>query len=143
MESRSDAVAKTKAAKKIERLKQRAREAEAANELLEKRVRKLKKKVDTQKQQISDLRERLQHTPQTIEAPTSSIPELGDRGDASIAASHRTAWRRHSYLRDRYEFHLNAGSTNERARGLANEDLKQEYGSDCGYTDDELSAILS
>lgn len=136
-------MSKKKAEKQIKRLKRRAMEAEAANEWLEKRVRKLKRKVDAQRRHISDLEERLTHGPQTSEAESSAIAEFGPRDGASIATRHRAAWKQHSFLRDRYEFHLDAGSTKDSARSLANEDLKREFGPDSGYTDDELSAILS
>ncbi|MCG6967870.1 MAG: hypothetical protein LJE59_15330 [Chromatiaceae bacterium] len=136
-------MAKKKARKEIKRLKKSIKEATAANLILEKRVRKHKKKLAARKQQIADLQDRLGRTPPSTEVKSSGIAELGDRDGTSIASRHRSAWKQHSYLRDRYEFHLGAGATKERSRHLANEDLKQAYGTGCGFTEEELSAILS
>lgn len=136
-------MAKKKAAKEIKRFKRIAKEATAANLALEKRVRKLNKKLDARKQQIANLEVMLGQAPPITAVENSSTTEFGDRAGTSVASSHRSAWKQHSYLRDRYEFHLGVGETKEHARHLANEDLKKEYGKDCGYTDEELSAILS
>ena len=129
--------------KQIKRLKQRAKKATAAILVLEKRIRKLNKKLDARRQQLADLQGRLVRTPSITEVKNPSTTEFSNRDGTSIAVSHRAAWKQHRYLRDRYEFHLDAGVTAERARYLANEDLKQAYETDRGYTEEELSAILS
>lgn len=136
-------MAKNKAAKEIKRLKRSAKKVTAANLTLEKRVRKLKKKLDARMQQIADLQSRLDQTPPITEVSNSPTAEFSVRDGSNIASSQRSAWKQHSYLRDRYEFHLSGGAKKERARDLANEDLKQEYGKGCGYTEEELIAILS
>jgi len=136
-------MAKKKTAKEIKRLKKRTKEATAANLVLEKRVRKLKKKLDARKQEIADLQGRLGQTLPMAEVQSASLAEFGDRDGIGIAARHRSAWKQHRYLRDRYEFHLDAGASKERARRLANEDLKKSHGASCGYTEEELGDILS
>jgi len=136
-------VAKKKTKKEIRRVKQRAKEAKAANLMLEKRVLKLKKKLDSRRQQIADLRDRLSKATSAAELKSPSAGEFGEGDGTGIATSHRSAWKQHRYLRDRYEFHLDAGAAAERARQLANEDLKQAYGTNAGYTEEELGAILS
>lgn len=136
-------MAKKKTAKEIKRLKRRTKEATAANLVLEKRVRKLKKKLDARRQEIADLQDRLGQTPPTAGVQSAFLAELGDDDEISIAARHRSAWKQHRYLRDRYEFHLDAGATKEQARHLANEDLKKSHGAGCGYTEEELGDILS
>lgn len=136
-------MAEKKVGKKIKRLEQRARMAEAAKLALEKRVRKLKKKLNTRKQKIADLEGMLGRSPPSTEDMNPPTAEFRNPGEKSIASSHRSAWKQHSYLRDRYEFHLGAGEEKARARRLANEDLQQAYGKDCGFTEEQLSAILS
>ncbi len=136
-------MAKKKADKEIKRLKKKAKEARAANLALEKRIRKLTRKLDTRNKQIADLQNSLGRTLPATGATKTPTAEIGVRDGSDIASSHRSAWKQHSYLRDRYEFHLGAGASKERARRLANEDLKTEYGKDHGYTEEELSAILS
>lgn len=136
-------MAKKKTAKEIKRLNKRAKELINANLALEKRVRKLKKKLGDRKQQVADLRINSGQTPPTTAVKNSPSAEFGDNDGSSIVASQRLTWKQHTYLRDRYEFHLGAGATKEDARHLANEDLKQEYGASRGYTEEELIAILS
>lgn len=136
-------MAKSKSAKEIKRLKKWVKETTAANLALEKRVRKLKKDLGARKQQIADLQRRLVQAPPITEVRKSPALGFGDRDGRDIASTHRTAWKQHSYLLDRYEFHLRAGAAKARARHLANEDLKQEYGTGYGYTEEELGAILS
>jgi hypothetical protein len=46
-------------------------------------------------------------------------------------------------LRDRYEFHLEDGQNKTTARTLANEDLREKFGEDVGYPEQELENILS
>ncbi len=78
-----------------------------------------------------------------MSATSPSVAEIGADDGGGIATSHRAAWKQHSYLRDRYESHLGTGVSKERARLLANDDLKTEYGSASGYSKEELTAILS
>lgn len=136
-------MAKKKATKKIKRLKKKAKEARAARLKLEIQVRKLKKKLAARKQQIADIEGRLDQTPAITPEKRPSTADFGDRNETGVASGHRAAWKRHRYLRDRYEFHLAGGATKDSARHLANEDLKQAHGADCGYTEEELGAILS
>ena len=136
-------MAKKKGDKEIKRLKKRAKEAESANLALEKRIRKLTKKLDARNGQIADLQDSLGRTPPISKATDLPTNGFGDPDGRDIASRQRSAWKKHSYLRDRYEAHMVAGATKEQARHLANEDLKQQYGSDCGYTEEDLSAILS
>lgn len=136
-------MAKKKGEKAIKLLKKRAKEMKAANLTLEKRIRKLTKQLDAQNRLIADLQDRLGETPPVAEATDSPTTVFGDHDGSDIASRQRSAWKQHSYLRDRYEAHLVAGATKERARQLANEDLKREYGSGCGYKEEDLSAILS
>ena len=136
-------MAKSKSAKEIKRLKKWVKETAAANLALEKRVRKLKQNLHARKQQIADLQRRLDQAPPVTDVSKSPALEFGDRDGSDISSNHRSAWKPHSFLLDRYEFHLRAGVAKARARHLANEDLKQEYGTGYGYTEEELSAILS
>ena len=60
-----------------------------------------------------------------------------------VGVAQREAWKRHGYLRERYEFHLEAGRNKDQARGLANSDLQERFGEEAGYTSQELEQILS
>ena len=136
-------MAKNKAEKEVRRFKKKAKKLTADNLTLEKRIRKLKKKLGAQKQQIVDLQGELSEAASITKATGSSTSEIGAHDGGGIASSHRAAWKQHRYLRDRYELHLGTGATKETARQLANDDLKKEYGAGSGYSEKELSAILS
>ncbi|MEN8131227.1 MAG: hypothetical protein ABFS45_13750 [Pseudomonadota bacterium] len=60
-----------------------------------------------------------------------------------VAIDQRKAWKRHGYLRDRYEFHLGSGHNKTTARNLADIDLREEFGEEAGYSAQELEQILS
>lgn len=136
-------MAKKKIKKEVKRLKKKAKKLTAVNLTLEKRIRKLKKKLRTRKLQIFEHQASLNHVAPTMSATSPSATEIGADEVGSIAPGHRAAWKQHRYLRDRYESHLSKGATKERARELANEDLKAEYGTGIGFSKDELTAILS
>jgi hypothetical protein len=61
----------------------------------------------------------------------------------SVGVVQRKAWQRHGYLRDRYEFHLGSCRDKSKARVLADQDLREKYGEEAGYTEQELEQILS
>lgn len=137
-------MAKKKTKKEVKRLKKKAKKLTAVNLTLEKRIRKLKKRLGTRQQQIAERQDSLGHVAPVVSATGPSATEIGaDEEGGGIALSHRAAWKQHSFLRDRYESHLGTGATKERARRLANDDMKAEYGTDIGFSEEELNAILS
>ncbi|MES9833192.1 MAG: hypothetical protein ABW139_13230 [Candidatus Thiodiazotropha sp. DIVDIV] len=60
-----------------------------------------------------------------------------------VGLSQRDAWRRHGYLRDRYEYHLEHNEDKGIARQLAGQDLKEKFGEEAGYSELQLEQILS
>lgn len=136
-------VAKKNTKKEVKRLKKKARKLTAVNLTLEKEIRKLKKKLGSREQQAVESQASLNRAAPIMSATSPSVAEIGADDGGGIATSHRAAWKQHSYLRDRYESHLGTGVSKERARLLANDDLKTEYGSASGYSKEELTAILS
>lgn len=136
-------MAKKKTKNEVKRLKKKAKKLTAVNLTLEKRIRKLKKKLGARKQQAVELQDSLSLLAPTTSATSPFASEIGADAGGRFAPSHRAAWKQHSYLRDRYESHLGAGATKERARQLANDDLKAEYGTGIGFSEEELTAILS
>lgn len=136
-------MAKKKTKKEVKRLKKKAKQLTVVNLTLEKRIRKLKKKLGARKQQTVELRDSLRHATPIMSAMSPSAAEIGADAGGRDAPSQRAAWKQHSYLRDRYESHLGTGVTKERARQLANDDLKARYGTGTGFSEEELTAILS
>ena len=71
---------------------------------------------------------------------SESLDEALEEG---LAAAQRASWKKHSYLRDRYEAYLNDGRKKADARGLANADLVAKYGEESGFTEQDLQDILT
>jgi hypothetical protein len=57
--------------------------------------------------------------------------------------SQRDAWRRHGYLRSRYEYYLEQNEEKTVARQHAGQDLVEKFGEEAGYTESQLEHILS
>ncbi len=77
-------------------------------------------------------------------AATAAQPlDLHDIAKGGSVTDQREAWRRHSYLRDRYEYHLETGKEKPAARLLANDDLVKRYGESHGFSPDQLDGILT
>lgn len=136
-------MAKKKDKKEVKRLKKQVKKLTAVNLTLEKRIRKFNRKLESRNQPAVEARASLSQAATIMDAAIPPAAAIGADEGGSIASRQRAAWKRHSYLRDRYESHLGTGATKQRARQLANDDLKTEYGSDSGYSEEELSAILS
>ena len=79
----------------------------------------------------------------SVELDAKSEVDLHNLSIGGSIADQREAWKRHSYLRDRYEFHLADGKGKPESRLLANQDLEAEYGAVFGFDDEQLDAILT
>ena len=100
-------------------------------EIVRKQNKKLRKWKAKEKRRITD-RESIQTSAQDSEITQSSIVQ-----------SQRAAWKRHAYLRSRYEAYLQVGENKSDARVMANSDLKKQFGNEPGYSESELNEILS
>lgn len=140
-QGRETVTKKTK--KEIKRLKKTVTRLVTANLTLEKRIRKLEKRFRDRPRTAVDRPTTSGRDAPITNDPNPSVGGIIADGGSGIATSQRVAWKQHSYLRDRYELHLGAGTPKEDARQLANEDLKKKYGTDSGFSEDELSAILT
>lgn len=127
----------------VKRLEKTAKKLTAANLALEKQVRKLNKKLVAREQEILNLQTAASQAAPIKQTTSPASADIGADDGLGIASSHRAAWKQHTYLRDRYELHLENGASKESARQLANDDLKKEYGPDSGFSEEELGAILS
>jgi len=135
---------KKKQKKKDKALRHSSGESEVSLKSLEKNVKRLEKEIRVRDAVIQDLNRRIDGRPKTRKNKTKNGTETRQNsGRTSVAVAQRKAWKQHSYLRDRYEYHLNAGRNKASARLLANQDLRAEYGQGAGYTEQELQHILS
>ncbi len=133
---------KKKQKKKDKALRHSSGESKSSLKTLEKNVKRLEKEIQVRDAVIQDLNRRIDGGPGTGKTKTGTITRQKS-SRTSVAVAQRKAWKQHSYLRDRYEYHLNAGRNKASARLLANQDLRAEYGQGAGYTEQELQHILS
>lgn len=114
---------------------------------LKDKIKRLEKELSKQEGLIKKLRDKLQKITSKKGKKNKSdkaVPNPLFSGQTSrVGVAQREAWRRHGYLRDRYEFHLNTCQDKGSARLLADKDLRDKYGEDAGYTEQELEQILS
>jgi hypothetical protein len=121
------------------RVREAAEEAAAAQE----RARALAARQRRLEREMKSLRVRLPGRDAAPPPGAASFPPppLGE-GPRGLASAQRGAWRRHQYLQDRFEIHLQAGLPLADARRAANRDLTERHGEAAGYSDQELEAIL-
>jgi chromosome segregation ATPase len=127
-----------KSDKKLKKLKQRLDKAQKEQLSLLQKTKKLADQLKEREQQIGILQGQLEclsdvRSPRSSKGPTKPKRESGIQ---------RQDWKRFSYLRDRYEYHLGSQSK-QKARVSANQDLVRTFGVDSGYSEDELDCILS
>lgn len=133
---------KKKQKKKNKALRHGPGESQSSIKVLEKTVKRLEKEIRVRDDQIQDLNRQLGSGSRTRK--TKAAPAIRQKtSGTSVALAQKKAWKQHSYLRDRYEYHLAAGQDKSSARLLANRDLRAEFGQEAGYTEQELQHILS
>jgi len=93
-------------------------------------------------EELTQLRQALAVRSAGDRAVATSVAAAGASRRSGVATAHRTAWKRHQYLQDRFESHQEAGLSKHEARHAANRDLVARFGDDAGYTDDQLEGIL-
>jgi len=124
-----------------------SRQAAAEVTALKKRIKQLEKELDKRARLIEDLNRRLKKGKKgkavKAKPDKKTANPLFRKQTKGVGVDQRRAWQRHGYLRDRYEFHLTGTRDKTLARSLADQDLRERYGEDAGYTEQELEQILS
>lgn len=114
---------------------------------LKQKIQKLEKELSKRKRLIEELYGQLKKDKTGKGKKSKSaknVPNPLFKGQTKrVGVVQKQAWRRHGYLRDRYEFHLGEGQDKSNARVLADKDLRDRYGEDAGYTELELEQILT
>ncbi|MCB1763602.1 MAG: hypothetical protein KDI27_10770 [Gammaproteobacteria bacterium] len=68
---------------------------------------------------------------------------LLDSSHTGSISERKKIWERHQYLRSCYEMHLAEGTDKAHARLQADRDLRERYGEEFGYTEEQLDSILT
>lgn len=136
------AMKKKQLIKELEQYKQKIDAVAARDKVLRKEIKRLKKELKHRQQMLDKLESQTGQGKSRTEGD-DPLQILQHQRKQSVASVQRKAWVRHEFLRDRYEFHLEAGLAKQAARKSANRDLQQEYGTEQGYSDEALRDILS
>ena len=122
--------------------------------LLRKRVKKAMERNLKAQQELGRLQTKMAKRAKQTRDPSGTAVEdaleqslltedIAGAEDAGLASAHRATWKKHTYLRDRYEVHLGEGQGKPNARKLANLDLVAKYGEESGFSEEDLQDILT
>ncbi|MET0071642.1 MAG: hypothetical protein ABW096_16520 [Candidatus Thiodiazotropha sp.] len=151
---KKDKKLKKKLKQEKERLKRKSKASDdAVVQTLTDKIKRLKSELKDRDKLIGSLQKRLKKSAGKSEKRDHKSDKLkGRSGAANLLRSQRTArigvaqkqaWKQHGFLRDRYEYHLENGQAKEAARAMANQDLRDSFGGEAGYSEQELETILS
>ena len=122
-------------------------EIQAENQGLKQSIKKLEAELNKRERKIENLTRQLKELKASKNKKgkpgKSAARALLAQQKTRVAVAQRKAWKRHGYLRDRYEFHLGNGQDKTNARIFADKDLREAFGDDAGYSEQELEQILS
>lgn len=110
---------------------------------LKKRIKRLTGELEAKEEEIKSLKGRQDAEPVSgaeVDDPSGLSDDWSGTGSIS---DRKKMWERHQYLRARYEHHLEAGLDKSRARIDADNDLRERYGEEAGYTREQLEGILT
>ncbi len=127
--------------KEIKQLRKRVQKAMERNLKAQKELGRLQKRIARRDKQATAGLSEARSEGALDETPGSEA--LVESEEAGLASAQRATWKKHAYLRDRYEAHLAEGQDKTDARKLANADLVDKYGEDSGFTEQELQDILT
>jgi len=135
---------KKKLKKEMKELRQKAKRALSCKEEFQQEIKRLQQEISLRDQQIGDLQRKVKKEDLKTRSGNKTAPRtLRKSQKKSVATDQREAWKKYSYLRDRYEFYLDDDKDKTEARNLANLDLIERYGSEFGYSEQQLTDILS
>lgn len=150
--------------------KEKKEKKKAKNKKAEKELKKSRKKAGKEakpgklKESTKALRKEIHRLTQELQLKDDQLKALKQGGQADLAVENdldilseylhessntgsiserKKIWERHQFLRSRYEAHLEAGQVKAEARRNADRDLRQRYGDEAGYTEEQLDSILS
>lgn len=128
--------------KRIKRLKRKLKQQTNLSGKAKKQVKRLNRELQARDQAIADFQRQLSGGQQAVSDPADSLL-LAGTGNKKQVIEHKNAWKRHKFLCDRYDVHLESGHDKDKARILANQDLVGRHGEKAGFTAEELCDILS
>lgn len=128
--------------KRIKQLKRKLKRQIALPGKTKKQIKHLNRELKARDQLIAVLQRQLPGEQDPASDPVDSILVADAKGTKQVI-EHKNAWKKHRFLCERYDVHLESGHEKDKARLMANQDLVQHYGEEAGFTAEELCEILS
>ena len=131
-----------KGKKKAEKVAKPGKLKESAK-ALRKEIHRLTQELQLKDDQLKALKQGAQADSAAVNDLDMLADFLHESSDTGSISERKKIWERHQYLRSRYEAHLEAGLLKPAARRSADADLRDRYGDETGYTEEQLDSILS
>jgi len=128
--------------KKIKKLEHKLDQQPTPSKKAKKEIKRFRRELEEKDQIINDLQRRLADKQNATPEPNKTIL-LAHNEDRSLALEYKSTWKKHRFLCERYDVHLDSGQEKNRARTMANKDLVERYGTKAGFTKEQLCDILS
>ena len=132
---------KKKLKKEIKLLRKRVKKAMARKFKAQKELDRMQARIARREQRAAALAASTGVESSFEQMPVPEAVEATE--DMGFATAQRATWKKHTYLRDRYEAYLEEGRVKHNARRLANADLVAKYGEDSGFSEQDLEDILT
>lgn len=128
--------------KRIKQLKRKLEQQSTLPDKTKKQIKHLNRELKARDQAIAGLQRQLSGGQQAASDPVDVLL-LADTKDTKQVIEHKNAWKKHKFLCDRYDAHLESGHDKDKARIMANDDLVGRHGKKAGFTAEQLCDILS
>lgn len=128
--------------KKVKQLKRKLKQQAALPGKTKKQIKHLNRELKARDQAIAVLQRKLSDVQDPGSEPVDAIL-LADTKGARDVIEHKNSWKKHRFLCERYDVHLESGHDKDKARLMANQDLVKRYGKNAGFTTEQLCDILS
>lgn len=128
--------------KALKQLKRKLDDQSSVSTKLKEELKGFKRKLKERDKRVAELQRKLAGKKKSTFKGTAAdfVAELENEQGV---IDHKNAWKRHTYLGECYDGYLDEGYDKERARVMANEDLKGRYGDEFGFSEEQLDDILS
>lgn len=128
--------------RRVKQLKRKLKQQDSLPGKAKKQIKHLNRELKARDQAIASLQRQLSAGQQAAPDAVDALLLAGAKGTKQVI-EHKNAWKKHKYLCDRYDLHLESGHGKDKARVMANEDLVLLHGKSAGFTAEQLRDILS
>lgn len=128
--------------KKLKQLKRELKQQSTPSKKEKRTIEHLKRELEIRDKIIADLQCQLASR-KNVTSELADAILVANNDDIKLALNQKNAWKKHTFLCERYDVHLESGHDKDTARTMANKDLMDRYGKKVGFTAEQLRDILS